>query len=89
MLHPSVKDAVKGVLGEVFVFPEDVLGVIRSNELVLENYNRFSPSYQRIRVAYIEAVRKRPEEFEKRLANFIRKTRANKVIGYGGIEKYY
>ena len=29
-------------------------------------------------------------EFEKRLRNFIRKTRENKLItGYGGIEKYY
>ena len=51
---------------------------------------RFSEPYKRIRVAYIEASRKRTAEFEKRLENFIQKTRKNKLItGYGGIEKYY
>ena len=31
-----------------------------------------------------------PEEFRKRLENFIRKTAENKlIIGYGGIAKYY
>ena len=46
--------------------------------------------FRRIRIAYIEAARKRPEEFEKRLNNFINKTKENKMIkGFGGIEKYY
>lgn len=38
----------------------------------------FSDAYKRIRIAYIEAARKRPEEFEKRLNNFINKTKENK-----------
>ena len=51
---------------------------------------RFTDSYKRIRVAYIEAARKRPEEFQKRLRNFVEKTRLNKrIMGYGGIDKYY
>lgn len=55
-----------------------------------ENYQRFSEPYKRIRIAYIEAARKRPEEFQKRLNSFIEKTRRGKLImGYGGIEKYY
>jgi hypothetical protein len=53
------------------------------------NYQKFSESYKRIRVAYIEGARKRPEEFNKRLSNFINKTRNNKLIGFGGIEKHY
>ena len=45
---------------------------------------------ERLKWAYIEAARKRPEEFEKRLNNFISKTKENKtIIGFGGIEKYY
>ena len=56
----------------------------------MENYQPFSEAYKRIRIAYIEAARKRPEEFEKRLNNFISKTKDNKTIaGFGGIEKYY
>ena len=31
-----------------------------------------------------------PEEFDKRLNNFIEKTKENKLIkGFGGIDKYY
>jgi hypothetical protein len=49
----------------------------------------FSPSYRRIRIAYIEGARKRPAEFKKRLSNFIKTAEQNKLIGFGGIEKYY
>ncbi|MEM9721754.1 MAG: YdeI/OmpD-associated family protein, partial [Bacteroidota bacterium] len=46
--------------------------------------------YKRIRIAYIESARKRPEEFAKRLRNFIEKTKEHKLIkGFGGIDKYY
>ena len=63
---------------------------IRQDEAAWENYANFTDAYKRIRVAYIDAARKRPAEFEKRLENFIRRTRENKlIVGYGGIEKYY
>ncbi|MDD3201810.1 MAG: hypothetical protein PHP76_07440 [Bacteroidales bacterium] len=49
-----------------------------------------SRAHKRIRIAYIEAARKRPEEFKKRLNHFISKIRNNQLIkGFGGIEKYY
>jgi len=49
-----------------------------------------SEPYKRIRVAYIDAARKREGEFKKRLESFIKKTREGKIIvGYGGIDKYY
>ena len=69
--------------------PPDIIDKIKSDKIAWENYQEFSPSYKRIRVAYIDGARKRPEEFRKRLANFIAKTRKNKQIGFGGIEKYY
>ncbi|MDE6766935.1 MAG: YdeI/OmpD-associated family protein, partial [Eubacterium sp.] len=57
---------------------------------VWKNYEKFPNAYKRIRIAYIDAARKRPLEFKKRLENFISKTRENKLIkGFGGIEKYY
>ena len=72
------------------MFTEDILELLRQDESVWENYQRFSEPYKRIRIAYIESARKRPEEFQKRLNSFIEKTRRNKLImGYGGIEKYY
>ena len=90
MIHPKIRPSVETLLREPFTFPEDILRALRQDETVWKNYLAFSEPYKRIRVAYIDAARKRPAEFEKRLENFIRKTRENKlIVGYGGIEKYY
>jgi uncharacterized protein YdeI (YjbR/CyaY-like superfamily) len=89
MIHPSLKESVKKILQEKFVFPPDIIKAIKKDKKAWENYQKFSESYKRIRVAYIEGARKRPEEFNKRLSNFINKTRNNKLIGFGGIEKHY
>jgi uncharacterized protein YdeI (YjbR/CyaY-like superfamily) len=89
LLHPSIKEIATQILQERFVFPNDILEAIKADEVAWKNYQTFSSSYKRIRIAYIDAARKRPKEFQKRLANFIRKTKANKQIGYGGIEKFY
>lgn len=90
MLHPKVRRSVLPVINAPFIYPPDILAALRGDETVWRNYRRFSEPYKRIRVAYIEAARKRPEEFEKRLRSFLEKTRQNKQIrGYGGVEKYY
>jgi uncharacterized protein YdeI (YjbR/CyaY-like superfamily) len=89
MIHPSLQETVDEVLKEKFVFPPDIINAIKKDKEAWKNYQKFSPAYKRIRVAYIDSARKRPEEFNKRLANFIKKTKENKKIGFGGIEKYY
>ena len=90
LIHPEVRDGILPVIEAPFVFPEDILGELRKDELVWENYQKFSEPYKRIRIAYIDAARKRPEEFKKRLDSFAKKTRSGKLImGYGGIDKYY
>ena len=90
LIHPKIRESILPVIQTPFVFPEDILELLRQDEDVWEYYQSFSEPYKRIRIAYIEAARKRPEEFQKRLNSFIEKTRRNKLImGYGGIEKYY
>ena len=90
LIHPSVRESVLPIIEAPFVFPKDIMEEIEKDEEVYENFKGFSDSYKRIRIAYIDAARKRPEEFQKRLNNFIEKTRANKLItGYGGVDKYY
>jgi uncharacterized protein YdeI (YjbR/CyaY-like superfamily) len=89
MLHSTVKETAEKILKEKFVFPSDIIKVIKNDKMVWKNYQKFSPSYKRIRIAYIDGSRNRPEEFKKRLMNFIKKTKENKKIGFGGIEKYY
>ena len=90
LIHPSIKEEVKDIIYQPFIFPEDIIKALKKDPLVWKNYQGFTDSYKRIRVAYIDAARKRPEEFKKRLNSFINKTRENKIItGYGGTNKYY
>ena len=89
-IHPDVRPSVLPLIEAEYVFPEDILTEIRKDPEAWENYQNFTDSYKRIRVAYIDAARKRPEEFRKRLDNFISMTRKNRIIGgYGGVDKYY
>ncbi len=86
------KDVVGGlgkVLTQANVIPPDILKAIRSNPAAWRNFRRFSPSYRRIRIAFIEGARNRPGEFRKRLEYFIRMTEQNRTFGFGGIDKYY
>ena len=90
LIHPKIRPSVEDIIRAPFAYPEDILEAIRRDEAAWKNYLAFTESYKRIRIAYIEAARKRPAEFEKRLGHFIRKTRENKlIIGYGGIDRYY
>lgn len=90
MIHSEYESRIRNVLSNAFIFPDDIIGKLKEDETVWRNYQLFSDGYKRIRIAYIEAARKRPEEFEKRFNNFINKTKENKMIrGFGGIEKYY
>jgi uncharacterized protein YdeI (YjbR/CyaY-like superfamily) len=85
----EVLESLGDILEQEFVFPPDIIEALRSDPQVWENYRKFSKPYKRIRVAFIEAARNRPAEFEKRLNFFIKMTRKDKQIGFGGIEKYY
>jgi uncharacterized protein YdeI (YjbR/CyaY-like superfamily) len=90
MIHPSVMEVVEKVLQEQFTFPDDIIHRLKEDQTVWDHYQNMPESYKRIRIAYIEAAKNRPVEYEKRLNNFIEKTRANKkIMGYGGVEKYY
>ena len=90
LIHQSLIADLQEIVREQFVWPEDILIQIRKDDVAWENFQKMSESYKRIRIAYIHAARKRPEEFKKRLSNFIAKTKENKMIrGFGGIEKYY
>ncbi len=89
LLHPSVLESVKEVLREEFVFPQDIVDAIKANELAWAHYQGFSETYRRIRVAYIDAARSRPEVFQSRLCSFLRATEKDRRLSYGGIEKYF
>lgn len=90
MLMPEVRQQVLGLIREPYVFPPDIIAALQRDCVVWDHYLQFTDSYKRIRVAYIDAARKRPEEFRKRLNSYVAKTREGKLIsGFGGIDKYY
>jgi len=90
MIHQKIRESVLPLITAQYIFPDDIMSEISRNPDAWNNYRKFSEPYKRIRVAYIDAARKRPEEFKKRLENFILQTSRGKVIsGYGGIDKYY
>lgn len=89
LIHPKVRENILEIINEPYRFPTDIIEAIQDDETAWTNYENFPEGYKRIRVAYIDAARKRPLEFKRRLESFIRKTKVNKLVGYGGINKYY
>ena len=85
----EVAETLGDVLNEEFVIPPDILQAIKANDEAWKNFQKFSDSYKRIRIAFIDGARNRPEEFKKRLRHFIEMTEKNKMFGFGGIEKHY
>lgn len=85
----EVADILTDILNAEFVIPPDILKAIQADREAWKNFQSFSDAYVRIRIAFIDAARKRPAEFIKRLRYFIEMTSKNKQIGFGGIEKHY
>lgn len=78
-------DAGRAVLPDLdvasFRIPDDILAAIQADPLAWANFQQFPAVYQRIRVSYIDEVRRQPEVFATRLTNFLKKTREGKMFG--------
>lgn len=73
--------AISGGLGGRFAVPADIKAALMQNKAAWRNFRKFPLYYRRIRVAFIVGARNRPEEFQRRLNNFVRKTEQNKKFG--------
>ena len=85
---PEVLAGLDEIGLEDFEYPDDIMAALQESEQAWENFQRYSGSYQRIRIAYIEVARDRPGEYEKRLTHLIKMTEQDKQFGRG-IEDYY
>ncbi|HEY7752061.1 MAG TPA: YdeI/OmpD-associated family protein [Ignavibacteriaceae bacterium] len=85
----SVRESLDKIGIEDYQFPKDILNELRKNKTAWKNFQKFPEPYKRIRVAFIDGSRKRPDEFTKRLDYLIKMTEANKKFGLRGNEKYY
>ena len=71
LIHNSIKKEILEIIRQDFDFPKDIISQLMSEKDVWKNYQSFSEPYKRISIAYIDSARHRPEEFDKRLKNFI------------------
>ena len=84
----NILEKVQTILDEEYQYPDDILIALQQDEETWSNFNGFTESYKRIRVAYVDNARKRPEDFQKRLDTLVKKTKNNKKLGYG-INRFY
>jgi uncharacterized protein YdeI (YjbR/CyaY-like superfamily) len=84
----DVLPVVEAVLREPFEAPADILEALAADPVGWAHFERFSPAYRRIRIAFVEAARPRPEEFQKRLRHLLRMNAKGRQFGHG-IETYF
>lgn len=66
---------------EKFTIPLDIKTLLKKDPVAWRNFQSFPRSYQKIRLGWIDAVRHRPQEFQKRLNYFLKMTAQNKRFG--------
>jgi len=78
-------DAGKAVLPDMsqsgFVVDKDIMQALQSDSEVWQNFQKFPPLYQRVRIDTIQIKKNQPEVFNARLAKLIENTK--KGIMYG------
>lgn len=66
---------------EDFVIAEDILAALQKDPQTWANFLAFPDHYQKIRIGFVEEVRKNTPIFEQRLANLVKQTSLNKKFG--------
>jgi uncharacterized protein YdeI (YjbR/CyaY-like superfamily) len=73
--------AAIGDLDTRFELPTDIEAALKADEETWRNYQASPEAYRRIRIGFVDGARNRPEMFQRRLAYFLKMTRANKRFG--------
>ena len=85
---PDVIDRAGDIRPEAFEMPDDIVRALQAEPDAWAFFQSTSPSYQRIRAAYVDHARRRGNEFEKRLAKLVRECARKTQYGHH-IESYY
>lgn len=59
----------------------DILTALQAEPETWAHFEALPETYKRIRIGYIEEMRRNPKVFQSRLQNFVTKTRHNKQFG--------
>ena len=89
LVHADVRGSAEEAVARPFVFPKDVMAALKKHRDAWRWFERQSGPYRRIRVWWVDAARAQPAAFRQRLDNLVRSCKAQKRVGYGGIEKYF
>ena len=84
----SVQDDLPDVRPDAFAVPDDIVDALRAEAGAWDFFGSMPPPYQRIRAAYVDAARRSPAAFEKRLRHLVQKSARGKAFGYG-IERFF
>jgi hypothetical protein len=84
----EVRESLGDLLDQPFRAQPDILAALQADEEAWSHLRRWPESYLRIRVAFVNAARDDPAEFDKRLRHLLDKSRQGKQYGYG-IEAFY
>jgi uncharacterized protein YdeI (YjbR/CyaY-like superfamily) len=63
------------------VIPPDIKAALQRDPLAWTHFQRFPAAYRRIRVAFVDGARRRPDEFERRLGHLVRRSAKNERFG--------
>lgn len=78
-------DAGRAVLPDLdvaaFRIADDILAALQADLEAWGQFQQFPALYQRIRIGYIEEMRRQPAVFHQRLNHFLRKTRQGTMFG--------
>ena len=85
---PEVESRLEENRPEDYEIPGDILSALQANQEAWEFFISTSASYQRIRAAYVDSARRRPDEFTKRLDHLTAMCASGKQFGYH-IKDYY
>lgn len=78
-------DAGRAVLPDMsetgFVIDKDILFALKADSEIWDNFQKFPPLYQRIRIDTIQIKRKQPELFKSRLQKLLENTKQGVMYG--------
>ena len=64
-----------------FVIDSEILAALRADSEIWDNFQKFPPLYQRVRIDTIQIKKKQPELFKSRLQKLLDNTKIGKMYG--------
>ena len=74
-------DAIGSLSAGRVVVPPDIKAALQGQPLAWKHFQRFPAAYRRMRIAFVEGARRRPEEFKRRLGHLVRRSAKNERFG--------